>query len=677
MFMATASSDCTAKLWNVLSFKRDLKVVETAASVQRAPVSVIGIESHSDLDGAETPLNTAYHGTVVSTFRHEASVNIIAFASRSSILVTSSADCTCKLWDVHTFQQVFQINLPSAVEDLRVYPGDKPNSFLLYLCIESRIMVLRLARADTSLDAQARMDVRGLSSTNQKTWPPPRRTTPAPQRGPHLPVATGVPSLGAESGPVSRVGPVDRGGEAGELLMQFEAEKQRIVKKGLTRIDIKKHLAHGTLAPEFLTGLIASAGGVNERALKSNMARHKVSAADVLRAISDTRDFRPRDVLAALAAQDTSIYQIIHTGGPLSEILIEMGYLPLRCDEPDSAFKVISLKEKDVDRCFCYVTFDQLITRWENPDLADSLRFHPTQHQSILEQLKFGDEIPSPFLSSLKEASSFPNFSVKDQLTDPQRMRLTSKKLEGSRTRRKMEFVQGKSTSSLQKCQTFREAAGIGTFKPQKSASIPKLRTSIFEESPSFCSFVAHQPAPGIPGRKDRVQSAQQRSPNNTMLTPVKKKEKPYPSCLSPRGRSKSLSEITKEGPRMGESHSLKALELRKLSLGKQNGQQQPLSTRQRASRTSPKSPRDPLDSPASQGKFARFRPAEQFRIPGLEIVWGPSRSAGAKQKAVKSSTFCQPLVLLRNSSGGDNVCVMVGSGERVDSISENGRIQT
>eukprot|EP01083_Nonionella_stella_P077952 213082_1 len=97
----------------------------------------------------------------------------------------------------------------------------------------------------------------------------------------------------------------------------------------------------------------------------------------------------------------------------------------------------------------------------------------------------------------------------------------------------------------------------------------------------------------------------------------------------------------------------------------------------QRVSRSSPKSARDPLDSPASQGKFARFRPAEQFRIPGLEIVWGPSRSAGAKQKAVKSSTFCQPLVLLRNSSGGDNVCVMVGSGERVDSISENGRIQT
>jgi WD40 repeat protein len=78
-----------------------------------------GIGVSWPLNGEEAPLEFGYHGTLLHTYRHDATVTHIIWTDDSRFIISASCDATVKMWQISTANQVITItSLP-----------------LLYLCL--------------------------------------------------------------------------------------------------------------------------------------------------------------------------------------------------------------------------------------------------------------------------------------------------------------------------------------------------------------------------------------------------------------------------------------------------------------------------------------------------------------------------------------------------------------
>lgn len=218
LYAVTSSADCTCKLWNILSLRRDLETLlaHSSASGQpqsRALVSVRG-EEVSELSSVTTPeyspaervyiqteedspLQVGFHSSLLFTMRHEAASRQCYFTPDSQFVVTCSLDSTVKFWSTTTgkqvrnpeafmgcltsMRQVYQINLPAPLLDLRVrakpQATDEPLARDIPLCrmflaLQNRVLVL-----DVSID------LTGTSwATSVAVQPSATKLTEAPDR---------------------------------------------------------------------------------------------------------------------------------------------------------------------------------------------------------------------------------------------------------------------------------------------------------------------------------------------------------------------------------------------------------------------------------------------------------------------------------------------------------------
>ena len=75
LLLATASADCTAKVWNATAFRRSTEAIEAARERQvrrEANTTVLFEDAHDALNGDEAPLDNALAPVLLFTVRHDA-----------------------------------------------------------------------------------------------------------------------------------------------------------------------------------------------------------------------------------------------------------------------------------------------------------------------------------------------------------------------------------------------------------------------------------------------------------------------------------------------------------------------------------------------------------------------------------------------------------------------------
>jgi WD40 repeat protein len=150
-FLASCSNDNTCKLWKSRSYQKLLadvkKVVKETSETKKRFEGYIDVldDRYNDqfelnniqyLKMGDLEIFPGYHADLKFTFRHEATVTACAFSANSELLLTGSADATCRMWSTSKGDPLFQINLPYGVSSMHMDFTDT-----LYLSCGSRLMV--------------------------------------------------------------------------------------------------------------------------------------------------------------------------------------------------------------------------------------------------------------------------------------------------------------------------------------------------------------------------------------------------------------------------------------------------------------------------------------------------------------------------------------------------------
>lgn len=152
--LATCSNDSTCKLWRISSYQKDLLQVKAAlketdkiSSALSGYIDVLdesldgqlNLEESISLKLGEVPITVGYHADLRFTFEHEAPVLCASFTNNSDILITGSMDGTCRIWSSRRGDPLFQINMPAAVNLIRIDYQDH-----LYFCCSNRLLVFKI-----------------------------------------------------------------------------------------------------------------------------------------------------------------------------------------------------------------------------------------------------------------------------------------------------------------------------------------------------------------------------------------------------------------------------------------------------------------------------------------------------------------------------------------------------
>ncbi|KAI8894447.1 WD40-repeat-containing domain protein [Globomyces pollinis-pini] len=105
---------------------------------------------------------------------------------------------------------------------------------------------------------------------------------------------------------------------------------------GVLLSELKKLIAHGVLLPSTVTDIASQYQDINAKQLESNMKKYNLSAQHVLRLIANCR-FSPHDILHALSSKTggNALFALINQGSSITSYMIKMGYKMLSVkDDP-------------------------------------------------------------------------------------------------------------------------------------------------------------------------------------------------------------------------------------------------------------------------------------------------------------------------------------------------------
>ncbi|KAI9344003.1 WD40-repeat-containing domain protein [Obelidium mucronatum] len=110
-----------------------------------------------------------------------------------------------------------------------------------------------------------------------------------------------------------------------EMDLETLASKKAV----MTVDDLKQLISHGLVLPSFLDTLLAQFKGVDAEKLFYNMKKYKMHPQQLLRLLVNSK-FHPRDILTALSSKNDSakLFTNALTGNPIGPIMSKMGYKP-------------------------------------------------------------------------------------------------------------------------------------------------------------------------------------------------------------------------------------------------------------------------------------------------------------------------------------------------------------
>lgn len=80
----------------------------------------------------QAPIDLGFHGKLMQTLRHDATCGPVVFLHDSQYVVTTSLDCTIKVWHIMSGRQAYQINVPGPVDAAIVaFDGEAAEKFQL------------------------------------------------------------------------------------------------------------------------------------------------------------------------------------------------------------------------------------------------------------------------------------------------------------------------------------------------------------------------------------------------------------------------------------------------------------------------------------------------------------------------------------------------------------------
>jgi hypothetical protein len=380
--LVTASSDGTCKLWNVLSLRRDTDSMLSQSSQLARPSSLIPLDRPSapSLNGEEAPLEFGYHGSLLFTFRHESSVTHVTFTDDSRFVITASTDATVKMWQISTGNQVYQVNLPYPVDDMVLLATNEivplqsihvaPSSSManlgttsilynpqsmgrLYCAIQNRVLVVNLTmlspggRYDTGTPesqriAESQLPSRSVAFRGSRPAGLDANATPtsaALSTSRELVIAgtsAGIEPVHALPAVSYSIWPPPGSTTAPTAFPGLTSQRTRMLQHGITRMDVRRSIAHASLAPDFLVGLLHQCAqneqSVDENQLNRNMSNHRLDATQILRVVASSVRYKPAQVLQALASDTETahaLYAEMAAGIDIDEILSRLGFLPI------------------------------------------------------------------------------------------------------------------------------------------------------------------------------------------------------------------------------------------------------------------------------------------------------------------------------------------------------------
>ncbi|KAJ3233678.1 Transducin beta-like protein 2 [Chytriomyces hyalinus] len=312
-YLASAASDHTTKLWNVVSYNKNVEIVQAelldANQKTRALDAYIDVfddrydaqiklKEFAGLMIGEVPIPTGYHADLLFTYRHEAAVLSISFNAESDIVATGSMDATCRLWSCRRGDLIFQINVPSAVSQVAFCPFSND----LYAVCENRMLVFEVHPS---------------------------------AREEELPEAWRLNAEAFYSGDNTRVkNTPDRSFRIDEDEGEWDPAVLADKKKVMNVEDLKQLISHGLVLPSFLDTLLSQFSSVDAEKLFFNMKKFKMQPNQLLRLLVNAK-FHPRDVLKALSAADNAgvLFAAALSGVPISSLMIRLGYKPCNTEK--------------------------------------------------------------------------------------------------------------------------------------------------------------------------------------------------------------------------------------------------------------------------------------------------------------------------------------------------------
>ncbi|KAJ3072138.1 Target of rapamycin complex subunit lst8 [Podochytrium sp. JEL0797] len=269
-FLASASTDHTTKLWSVVSYMKDIDIVqaELLNASQKSRQLDEYIQVHDDkydvqikmrefvgLRIGEVPLPTGYHSDLLFTFRHDAPVMSVAFSSASD-----------------------------------------RDSDEFYLVCQNRVLTFgyQASQKEEDLQETGRVHAGFFSGDNS-------RAKNTAQTGIFI--------------------DDDEEGEEMEVLAERKA--------AMTVSELKQLITHGLVLPSFLDTLLAQFKGIEAETLFYNMKKYKLHPQQLLRLLVNSK-FHPRDILMALATKThgAKLYSNALSGNPIHPIMIQLGFKP-------------------------------------------------------------------------------------------------------------------------------------------------------------------------------------------------------------------------------------------------------------------------------------------------------------------------------------------------------------
>ncbi|KAJ3289644.1 hypothetical protein HDU79_003880 [Rhizoclosmatium sp. JEL0117] len=283
-YMASAATDHTTKLWGVVSYMKDVDVVQ--AELREANQKSRQLDKYIDvldekydiqikmqefvgLRVGEVPIPTGYHSDLIFTFRHDSTVLSVAFNPASDICITGSMDSTCRLWSCRRGDLLFQINVPAPVSSVI----SSMDSEEMYLVCQNRVLIF-------GYQASAKEE------ELPETW---RISADAFYSG---------DNTRAKNTPDTRVY-VDSDEED---LDQMDPEKLAAKKATMTISELKQLISHGLVLPSFLDTLLAQFPDVDAERLIYLMKKYKLHPRQLLQLLVNSK-YHPRDILMALSGK--------------------------------------------------------------------------------------------------------------------------------------------------------------------------------------------------------------------------------------------------------------------------------------------------------------------------------------------------------------------------------------
>eukprot|EP01136_Pigoraptor_vietnamica_P017145 Opistho-1_new@61898 len=342
--IATASNDCTCKLWDVISYAKDSATIrrelQEAAEVDGNRLLNIATDELStefpdprsnELRVGAVPVVAGYHADLLYTLKHEAPCYSLQFTLDARTIVTGSQDATCRIWSVASGDLLFQVNTPSSVTSLLYV---EPLRTLFCSC-GNRVLVLAVSRHTEARSLpsywqrqQDQADAELLRSVATRAEPAADKRETSTSASPLPPAKDEYEMGGIAPSHIVDQSRILQADESQRHVGMFARHKE------VRRSDLVRFLAHGTISAEFLAVMVLQFPGVSWVTLQRNMRACSFGPKALLRVLARS-NYRAADLLRALSSPDDAVplFDALKRGASIYTDMARRGFMPMGADE--------------------------------------------------------------------------------------------------------------------------------------------------------------------------------------------------------------------------------------------------------------------------------------------------------------------------------------------------------